>query len=99
MERMHAARVGLGYAELETSQGQFLVGVRQMADGGGDQAADSVVFVVGKIGAETFVEVGNGSQRVHHVATIGMRGNLVGAFFCIVVLIVDFADDLLQHVL
>ena len=96
---MHAARIGPCHPEQETAQRQFLAGFGQMADGGGDQAADGVVLVVREVGAEAFVEVGDGRQRIHHELAVGLRGDQRGTVLGFVVLVVDLAHDLFQHVL
>src|SRR5690242_14710933 len=41
-EAVHAAAVGAADAEVEAAHRQFLAGLRQVADGGGDEAADGV---------------------------------------------------------
>src|SRR5690606_32343125 len=66
--------------------------------GGNHQAADGVVLVVGEVGAELPVEIGDRRQRIHHVLAIGQGGDQAGAV-AVVVLVVYLADDLLEHVL
>ena len=99
VQRMQAARIGAGDAEREAAQGQFLAGFRQVADRGGDQAADGVVFVVVEVGAEAFVEIGDRGQRIDHELAVGLRRDEHRLVRVVVVLVVDLADDLLQHVL
>ncbi len=70
-----------------------------MADGLGDQAADGVVVVVGEVGAETLVEILDRGQRIDHILAIGLCGDQRRFVLGVVVLVVDLADDLLQHVL
>src|SRR5690606_19311955 len=97
-ETVHAPGIGTADPEVEAAQGQFLARFRQVADGGNHQAADGVVLVVGEVGAELPVEIGDRRQRIHHVLAIGQGGDQAGAV-AVVVLVVYLADDLLEHVL
>src|SRR5690606_22089706 len=73
VEGVQAAGVGARHAEAEAPEAQLLAGLREVADGGGHQAADGVVLVVVEIGAEALVEVVDGGQRIHHVLPVGLR--------------------------
>src|SRR5690606_3064298 len=99
VQRVQPARVGAGHAEAEAAEGEFLAGLWQVADGRGDQAADGVVLVVVEVGAEAFVEVVDRGQRVDHVLAVGLGRDQRLGILGVVVLVVDLADDLLQHVL
>src|SRR3546814_18489919 len=48
---------------------------------------------------EALVEVLDRGQRVDHVLAVGLRGDQRAGVLGVVVLVVDLADDLLQHVL
>ncbi len=99
MERMHAAHIGAGHAEHVATERQLLAGFGQVADRGGDQAADGVVFVFIEVGAEALVEVLDRGQRVDHELPVGLCRDQGIRVFGVIVLVVDLADDLLQHVL
>ncbi|MCY1231135.1 hypothetical protein D9M72_435720 [compost metagenome] len=64
----------------------------------GQQSAHGVDVVVGKAGAEGLVELGDLGQAVHAPAAVGHRQDIV-LVFVQVELILDIADDLLEHVL
>src|SRR4249919_1281373 len=99
MQGVQAARIGAGHAEAEAAQREFLAGFRQVADRGGEQAADGVVFVVVEIGAEAFVKIADGRERIDHEMAVGLRCDQLVIVGGVVVLVVDLADDLFQHVL
>src|SRR5690606_6367660 len=99
VQRVQAACVGAGHAEAEAAQGELLARLGQVADRGGHQAADRVVLVVVEIGAEALVEIVDRGQRVDHVLAVGLGGDQRVGVLGVVVLVVDLADDLLQHVL
>src|SRR5687768_9831328 len=99
MQRMQPPRVGARDAEGEATQRQLLASFGQMADGGGDQSADGVVFVVVEVGAEALVEIGDRGQRVDREVAVSLRGDQRVRVLGVVVLVVDLADDLFQHVL
>src|SRR5690606_1742902 len=99
VQGMQAPCIGACDAESETAQGQFLAGLGQVPDLGRDQAADGVVLVVVEVRAEALVEIGDRGQRIDHVLAVGLRGDQRLWILGIVVLVVDLADDFLQHVL
>ena len=70
----------------------------QAAEGGQHEAADGVELVVGKIGAELLVEVGDLRLRLHAEPAVGLGDDVVGAVVE-VEFVLDVAHDLLQHVL
>jgi hypothetical protein len=59
--------------------------------------ADRVVLLVAELRAEELVELLDPREREHDVAAVFLRLDRRGLF--LVVLVVDLADDLLQHVL
>ena len=75
-----------------------LAAPRQAAEVRDHQAADGVVLLVGKVGAEGGVEIGDLRQRLDAVAPAGLGQDVV-ARLVEVVLVLDVADDLLEHVL
>src|SRR5690606_6040091 len=72
LQRMQSTRVGARDAEPEAAQGQFLAGFRQVADLGGHQATDGVVFVVVEVRTEALVEIRDRGQRIDRVLAIGL---------------------------
>src|SRR5690606_417926 len=95
VQGMQAARIGARDPEAEASQGQFLAGFRQVADGCGHQATDGVVLVVVEVRPEAFVEVADRGQRVNRVLAVGLRGDQRRGIVGLVMLVIDLADDLL----
>src|SRR5690606_22257930 len=99
VQRVQPARVGTRHAEAEAAEGELLAGLGQVADGRGHQAADGVVLVVIEVGAEAFVEVVNRGQRIDHGLAVGLGRDQRVRVLGVVVLVVDLAADLLEHVL
>src|SRR5579883_2396524 len=64
-ELQHAPIVGAGDAEDEAIQRGLLAGFGQVADFGGDHAADGVVLLVRERAAELLVEVLDRRQRIY----------------------------------
>src|SRR5579885_1428501 len=96
----HPARVGLGDAEHEAAEGDLLARFGQVAEFGRDHAADGVEFVLREAAAEALVEIGDRGERVDQEAAVGLRlDQLLARRIVLVVLVVDLADDLLEHVL
>src|SRR6478672_8102986 len=99
MQSVQAARVGARDTEAEAAEREFLARFRQVADGGGEQATDRVVLVIVEIGPETFVEIGDRRERIDDEMPVGLRRDQLRLVHGLVVLVVDVADDLFQHVL
>ena len=64
----------------------------------GDQAAHGVEFVVAERGAQGLVEIAHLGLRLHPVSALLVRHDVVLGLV-VVVLVLDVADDLFQHVL
>ena len=62
------------------------------------QPADGMKFLVAELGTQRLVEIGDLGLRLHPVAPARL-GNDVVLGFVEVILVLDVADDLLQHVL
>ena len=98
-ELMHAPRIGLRHLEMEAAELGFFAGFGQMAHFAGDHAADGVELVVAELAAEALVEIGDRRQRADQEAAVGLRLDQFGFGLVDIVLVVDVADDLLEHVL
>src|SRR6476469_9563344 len=99
MQGVQTARVGARDTKTEAAERELLARFRQVADGGGEQATDRVVLVIVEIGPETFVEIGDRRERIDVEMPVGLRRDQLRLVHGLVVLVVDVADDLLQHVL
>jgi hypothetical protein len=60
------------------------------------QSADGVVFLIGKRGAEVFVEFRNGRQRAHREFARAFPPD--GLVVLDIVFVIDFTDDLLDDI-
>src|SRR5690606_4780823 len=99
VQGMQPPRIGARDPEAETAQGQLLAGFRQVADCRGHQATNRVVFVVVEVRAEALVEVADRGECIDRVLAVGLRGDQRRGIVGLVMLVIDLADDLLQHVL
>ena len=94
---MHPAAVGVEHAEAVLADLGHFVALGQVAEGIHHQAADGVELAVGELGVEGFVEVLDRGQRLDQEVTGRQRFDV--AVFLDIVLVLDVADDLFQHVL
>ena len=94
---MHAAIVGAQDLEEEVIDDDALAAPRQMAETMHHEAADGIEFLIRIIRAEILVEILDRRQRLDGV----MRGAVFAdrALLLHVMLVLDIADDLLQHIL
>ena len=95
---MQAPAVGAQHAEAEVVDRRGLAALGQAAERAQHEPADGVELVVRERGAEVLVEVGDLGLRLHAEAAVRLRDDVVVALVE-VVLVLDVADDLLQHVL
>ncbi len=98
LQRVQAAAVGAHDAEAEAADRRRLAALGQPAERLQHEAADGVELVVGEIGAEVRVEVGDLGLRLDAEAAVRLGDDVVLALVE-VVLVLDVADDLLEHVL
>ena len=99
MQRVQTSCVGACDPEAEAVEREFFAGFGQMADGGGDQPADGVVLVVVEIRTEARIEIADRGKRVDQILAVGLGRDQRVRVLGIVVLVVDLADDLFQHIL
>src|SRR4051812_40600545 len=86
VELLHTAIVGFGDAEDEVADRDLLADGGQVAELGGDHAADGVELFVGKVGTGELVEVGDGGERADREhAVVELRGE--DGIFLVVVLV------------
>src|SRR6202789_1606 len=88
--RAHDAKFHLAYLDAFST-------ARQASELLHQQAADGVVFLVGKCSAEVVIEVGDGRERAYREFTLAFPPYRLIVLH--VVLIVDLADDLLDDIL
>ena len=69
-----------------------------MPNFGGYEATDGVVFVVIKVCIKARIEIRNRGQGIHHKLPIGLCCNQLAFVAGIVMLVVDLANDLFQHI-
>ncbi len=98
LQRVQPAAVGAQTRKRKPPMRRRFAALRQPAERLQHEAADGVEFVVGEVGAEMRVEVGDLGLRLDAEAAVGLGDDVVLALVE-VVLVLDVADDLLQHVL
>ena len=98
LQRVEPAAVRADDAEAVVADVRRLAALGQAAECLQHEPAHRVELVVGEVGAEVRVEIADLGLRLHAMATVRLGDDVVLALVE-VVLVLDVADDLLQHVL
>ena len=95
-DRAHAAALDLLGAEHQVAEADLVALLRNLAEEAEHQAADRVPFRVRQLDAEQLAEIVDGRATLDPVDAVGHRDELG---LVRVVLVLDLADQLLEHVL
>src|SRR5690606_18747839 len=96
-QQMDAPVVGSNHLELLRADDHRLPATRHMPKVVGHQAADGVELIVAELGAEMGIELVDGRKGLDQAVAVLVLQDV--AVLVEVMLVVDLADDLLDHVL
>src|SRR2546421_9182567 len=96
-QRIDAPAVGAQHLEAQALDADGLPALGQATKVRDDKPADRVGSLVGKLRAERGVEVGDLRERLDAKTAARLGDDVVGGFVE-VVLVLDLADDLLEHI-
>src|SRR5438128_2576574 len=98
LQRIDAPAVGADHPEAEVADRRRFAAFGKAAEALEDQPADGVKLLVAEVAFESFVEVADLGLRLDAKAPVRLGDDIVLGFVEIV-LVLDVADDLLEHVL